>query len=102
MSPGDIAIYSTLCALASLSRQAIKKQIIENQAFGAYIEHEPYVRELMEAYLASNFKTVFEIVSRYSVRLSSPLLAFLYFVMLISYDGTDAALRGHAPGITHP
>ena len=70
VAPGDIAIYGTLCALSSLSRSAIKAQILENSIFGVYIEQEPYVRELIEAYMGSNFKSVLELLSRYSVRIS--------------------------------
>jgi COP9 signalosome complex subunit 1 len=57
-----------LCALASLPRSALKTQILENSTFGVYVEQEPYVRELVEAYLSSNFKTVLELLNRYSVR----------------------------------
>lgn len=71
MAPGDIAIYGTLCALSSLSRSAIKVQVLENSIFGVYIEQEPYVRDLIEAYMGSNFKSVLELLSRYSVRISS-------------------------------
>ena len=35
--------------------------------FGAYVEQEPYVRELIEAYMASKFKVVLEVLGRYSV-----------------------------------
>ncbi|KAF8240594.1 hypothetical protein L208DRAFT_1449465 [Tricholoma matsutake] len=68
VAPGDIAIYGTLCALSSLPRSALKAQLLENSVFGLYIEQEPYVRELIEAYMGSNFKTVLELLSRYSTR----------------------------------
>ncbi|KAJ6588304.1 G protein pathway suppressor 1 [Mycena capillaripes] len=68
IAPGDIAIYGVLCALASLPRSALKVQILENSTFGVYVEQEPYVRELVEAYLSSNFKTVLELLNRYSSR----------------------------------
>jgi len=68
VAPGDIAIYGTLCALATFQRSQIKSRIIENSHFGAFIEQESYIRELIEAYMNSNFKTVLEILSRYSVR----------------------------------
>ncbi|KAJ7201080.1 G protein pathway suppressor 1 [Mycena pura] len=68
VAPGDIAIYGVLCALASLPRSALKTQILENATFGVYVEQEPYVRELVEAYLGSNFKTVLELLNRYSSR----------------------------------
>ena len=69
MAPGDIAIYGTLCALATFQRSTIKSKILENSIFGSYIEQEPYMRELIEAYMNSNFKVVLELLSRYSVRL---------------------------------
>ncbi|KAK7042489.1 PCI domain-containing protein [Favolaschia claudopus] len=68
VAPGDIAIYGVLCALATLPRSALKSQILENSTFGVYVEQEPYVRELVEAYLSSNFKTVLELLNRYSSR----------------------------------
>ena len=76
VAPGDIAIYGTLCALATFQRSAIKSRILENPIFGAYIEQEPYIRELIEAYMNSNFKIVLEILSRYSVR---------FFVLLVPH-----------------
>ncbi|KAG6331018.1 hypothetical protein ID866_8073 [Astraeus odoratus] len=66
--PSDIAIYGTLCALASLSRSAVKSQTVENAVFATYMEQEPYVRELVQAYMSSDFKTVLELLSRYSTR----------------------------------
>jgi len=68
VAPGDIAIYGTLCALATFQRSAIKSQILENSVFGSYIEQEPYIRELIEAYMNSNFKVVLELLARYSTR----------------------------------
>ncbi|KAF9452084.1 PCI-domain-containing protein [Macrolepiota fuliginosa MF-IS2] len=68
VTQSDIAIYGTLCGLASMSRGAIKVQLLDNPAFGLYIEQEPYVRELLEAYINSNFKTALELLSRYSTR----------------------------------
>ena len=50
-----------------MTRGAIKSQLLENTVFGLYIEQEPYIRELLEAYISSNFKTVLELLSKYSV-----------------------------------
>jgi len=68
ITPSDIAVYGTLCALATLSRGAIKTRILANETFGAYLEQEPYVRELVEAYMSSKFKIVLELLDRYSAR----------------------------------
>ncbi|KIY42962.1 PCI-domain-containing protein [Fistulina hepatica ATCC 64428] len=68
VAPGDIAVYGVLCALSSYSRSALKAQILENAAFGVYMEQEPYVRELLEAYMGSTFKTVLELLDRHAAR----------------------------------
>ncbi|KAF8893072.1 26S proteasome subunit RPN7-domain-containing protein [Infundibulicybe gibba] len=68
VSPGDIAIYGTLCALATFPRSSLKTEVLDNANFGGYIEQEPYIRELLEAYMGSNFKAVLELLSRYSTR----------------------------------
>ncbi|KAF9078640.1 G protein pathway suppressor 1 [Rhodocollybia butyracea] len=67
-SPGDIAIYGSVCALASLSRSGFKAQVLENLSFSVYIEQEPHVREMIEAYMASNFKGVLETLGKYNTR----------------------------------
>ncbi|KAG6816086.1 hypothetical protein H0H87_008748 [Tephrocybe sp. NHM501043] len=68
ISPGDIAVYGTLCALSSLPRTALRTNLLDNPVFGVFIEQEPYIRELIEAYMSSDFKTVLELLNRYSTR----------------------------------
>ncbi|KAI0922628.1 hypothetical protein AcW1_002775 [Taiwanofungus camphoratus] len=68
IAPGDIAIYATLCALATFSRPSIRAQVLENDTFGVYIEQEPYIRELIESYMNNRFKRVLEILDQYSTR----------------------------------
>jgi len=41
---------------------------VENDNFNIYLEQEPYVRELVDAYMSSRFKTVLELLERYSSR----------------------------------
>jgi COP9 signalosome complex subunit 1 len=49
--------------------------VLENNDFGVYIEQEPYVRELLDAYMASKFKAVLALLDKYSVR-APPLLVW--------------------------
>ena len=51
-----------------MSRGTLKTQLEGSKHFGDYLEQEPYVRELLNAYTSSNFKTVLELLTRYSVR----------------------------------
>ncbi|KAI6120146.1 26S proteasome subunit RPN7-domain-containing protein [Pisolithus croceorrhizus] len=83
VAPSDIAIYGTLCALASLPRSFVKAQLVDNPTFATYIEQEPYVRELVQSYMASNFKMVLDILSRHSIR-----------------HNTDIHLSPHIPELT--
>jgi COP9 signalosome complex subunit 1 len=68
VAPGDIAIYGSICGLASLSRSAFKAQVLENPQFGVYVEQEPHVRELIEAHITSNFKVVLDLLNKYQTR----------------------------------
>lgn len=68
MLPSDIPVYGVLCALASLSRSAIKAAVVENETFSYYLEQEPYVRDILDAYMASKFKDVLYLLDRYSSR----------------------------------
>jgi COP9 signalosome complex subunit 1 len=67
VAPGDIAIYGTLCSLASFTRGAIKARVLDNDHFGVYIEQEPYIRDLIDAYMGSKFSRVLELLERFSV-----------------------------------
>ena len=99
VAPGDIAIYGTLCALATFQRSAIKSKILENSIFGSYIEQEPYMRELIESYMNSNFKVVLELLSRYSVRSFGyfPTHLNLYFILFQTRHSIDVHLSPHVP-----
>ena len=59
--------------MATLTRGAIKAQLLESETFTVYLEQEPYVRELVNAYIASKFKDVLELLEKYSVRSLCPI-----------------------------
>ncbi|QRW25994.1 26S proteasome non-ATPase regulatory subunit 6 [Rhizoctonia solani] len=68
VAPADIAIYGTLAALATLSRSQIKASVVESDTFTYFIEQEPYIREIIDAYTNNNFKVVLELLDRHSSR----------------------------------
>ncbi|QRV84715.1 hypothetical protein RhiJN_12731 [Ceratobasidium sp. AG-Ba] len=65
VAPSDIAIYGTLTALATLTRSQIKASVVESDTFGYFIEHEPYIREIIDAYTTNNFKVVLDLLERH-------------------------------------
>ncbi|KAL0066287.1 hypothetical protein AAF712_006718 [Marasmius tenuissimus] len=84
VSQGDIAIYGVISALASLSRSAFKAQVIENLPFSAFIEQEPYIREIVESYMSSNFKGVLELLSKHNTRHVLDIHLFPHIPTLLS------------------
>ena len=68
----------------------IRSQLLDNDNFGMYIEQEPYVRELIEAYINNRFKTVLEILERYS---ASPLSDFSRRACIADTPRCTPALR---------
>lgn len=75
-TPSDVSIYVALCSLATMERPAVKTQVLESAKFRGFLEHEPYVRELLEAFSAAQFKRVGEILDQHQARhLLDPYLA---------------------------
>ncbi|KAH9974350.1 G protein pathway suppressor 1 [Lactifluus volemus] len=72
ISTGDIGVYATLCALATLGRAELKTRVVESEGVAGEGEG---MKELLEAWMASNFRAVLELLSRFSARLLlDPLL----------------------------
>jgi hypothetical protein len=45
----------------------MQANLLGNTPFGVCIEQEPHIREMIDAYMGSKFKTVLELLERYSV-----------------------------------
>ena len=68
VSVGDIAVYATLCALATLTRSELKARVIESEGLAGEGEG---MKELLDAWMASNFRTVLGLLEKYSVSAST-------------------------------
>jgi len=64
VSVGDIAVYATLCALATLGRSELKARVIESEGLAGEGDG---MKELLDAWMASNFRTVLGLLEKYSV-----------------------------------
>lgn len=72
VSVGDIGVYATLCALATLGRNELKSRVLEGDGLAGEGEG---MKELLDAWMASNFRVVLELLERSSTRhLLDPLL----------------------------
>ncbi|KAI7849971.1 26S proteasome subunit RPN7-domain-containing protein [Circinella umbellata] len=65
LSANDIAIYGTLCALASYSRQELRTKVMSNSAFKSYLELEPQMREMIDTFYESKYATCLELLESY-------------------------------------
>jgi len=62
IAPNDIAIYGGICALISFDRKELKNKVIENTKFKTYLELEPQILDLINAYYNSKYITMIEIL----------------------------------------
>ncbi|OUM59264.1 hypothetical protein PIROE2DRAFT_15233 [Piromyces sp. E2] len=70
IAPNDIAIYGGLCALISFNRTELKNKVIENTKFKTYLELEPQILDLIQAFYNSKYITMLEILDNIKPTLS--------------------------------
>jgi COP9 signalosome complex subunit 1 len=76
---GDIGVYATLCALATLGRNELKSRVLEGEGLAGEGEG---MKELLDAWMASNFRAVLELLERFSV---SALYTHLFPYPMMSF-----------------
>ncbi|KAI0060391.1 hypothetical protein BV25DRAFT_1807315 [Artomyces pyxidatus] len=73
LAAGDVGVYATLCALATMGRMEVKRKVMEGDGLATDGEG---MKALLEAWMASRFRVVLELLDRYSARhMLDPLLA---------------------------
>ena len=60
----DIAVYATLCALATLGRSELKTRVVESEGLAGEGDG---MKELLDAWMASNFRAVLALLDKYTV-----------------------------------
>ncbi|KAI9495777.1 26S proteasome subunit RPN7-domain-containing protein [Zychaea mexicana] len=65
LSANDVAMYGTLCALASYSRQELRNKVLSNSAFKSYLELEPHMREMIDTFYNSKYASCLELLESY-------------------------------------
>lgn len=66
-----MTVYTTLCALATLERGEVKRRVVEGEGMPGEGEG---MKEIVDAWMSSRFKSVLELLERFSVRIA-PLKA---------------------------
>ncbi|EEQ34903.1 COP9 signalosome complex subunit 1 [Microsporum canis CBS 113480] len=65
ISPNDVAVYGGLCALASMDRIDLAKNVLENKSFRNFLELEPHIRQAISFFCASKFRLCLDILEAY-------------------------------------
>lgn len=55
LSPSNVAVYGSLCALATFSRKELQSQVINSSSFKLVLELEPQIRDIVFAFYESNY-----------------------------------------------
>jgi COP9 signalosome complex subunit 1 len=63
----DVAVYGALCAVATLSRRELKRQVLDNESFKAFLELVPAVRDLVSDFYNGRYK---QCLAQLQVRMS--------------------------------
>ncbi|XP_066598723.1 COP9 signalosome complex subunit 1 isoform X2 [Prorops nasuta] len=55
LSPGNVALYGGLCALATFDRHELQKQVIFSSSFKLFLELEPQLRDIIFKFYESKY-----------------------------------------------
>jgi COP9 signalosome complex subunit 1 len=65
ISTHDIAIYTTLCSLATFNRNQIRKLLLENREFKSILDCVPLTRILLNEFLEGRYSSVIEKINHF-------------------------------------
>lgn len=83
VTPSDISLYLSLCALTTQSRQDIKFKILDNDALRNKFEFEPHTKLILQHFTTSNYKDLFALLEEYKWSyLLDPHLHHQYYSMV--------------------
>ena len=65
LTPNDIAVYGGLCALASMSREELQRNVLEHKTFRNYLELEPHIRRAISHFVSCKYSACLAILESY-------------------------------------
>jgi COP9 signalosome complex subunit 1 len=93
----DIAVYGTLCALASLDRTEIRKKLLENSVFKSFLELVPGERLLVDNFFAGKYGDCLAYLERIKPELLLDVHLSKHVVPLISQITERIVLQFFSP-----
>jgi len=55
ISPNDVAIYGSLCAMASFNRTELQQKVVKSASFKSFLELDPPLRKILSTFHASKY-----------------------------------------------
>ncbi|KAK0410877.1 hypothetical protein QR680_005374 [Steinernema hermaphroditum] len=80
VSANDIAVYGTICALATFNRRELKERILENMEFRKFMECDQRLVDLVKKFISSDFSAVLDLLKDFQ----SELLLNIYIAPHVS------------------
>ena len=65
LTPNDIAVYGGLCALASMSREELQRNVLDHRTFRNYLELESHIRRAISHFVSSKYSACLSILDSY-------------------------------------
>lgn len=65
MSPNDVAVYGGLLALATMTRDQLNDQVLENTGFRTFLELEPHIRRAINQFVNGRYSACLETLEAY-------------------------------------
>ncbi|KAJ5731418.1 COP9 signalosome subunit 1 [Penicillium malachiteum] len=67
ISANDVAVYGGLCALASMTREDLKRRVLDNKYFRNFLELEPHIRRAIKCFWEARYRPLLDILESYRV-----------------------------------
>ena len=97
ITPNDIASYGALCALASMNRMELQKNVLDNTKFRNYLELEPHLRRAVSSFVAGKYSQCLDILSAHRTDYILDIYLSPHYDQLVSMIRNKAIVQYFAP-----
>lgn len=64
----DLAVYTTLCALATFTRPELKQKVVENVELRSLLEFEPQLKRILNLFVDNKHQEILQFLEDSHVR----------------------------------
>ncbi len=97
LTSNDVAVYGGLCALASMSREELQVQVLDNTTFRNFLELEPHIRRAINFFCSAKYTQCLDILEAYRADYLLDLHLQRHLVKLYGRIRTKSIVQYFAP-----